>query len=188
MDTLIQLFSSRVRVKLLAAFLGSPHARAYVRELTRQTGENVKNVVRELRNLESIGLLTGERVGNLKYYTANPRFPLYDELKGIVAKTVGVVGTLQRFIDGVAGIERAFLYGSYVKGKDSITSDIDLILIGQPDVREVNRRLGRIEEELHREVNYLAYQLQEFQRKRRQDPFLKEVLTGPILWLKGKPK
>lgn len=188
MDTLTHLFTSRVRIKLLTFFLSRPQARAYIRQLARETGENVRNVIRELQNLQAMGLLSSERVGNLKYYTPNPRFPLYEELRGIVAKSVGVVGRVQGFVQQLAGVQRAFLYGSYVKGTDAVTSDIDLVLVGQADLREVNRRLGPIEAELRREINYLIYQPLEFERKRRKDPFLKDVLAGPVLWLKGGPK
>ena len=44
---------------------------------------------RELANLEHIGLLTSEKRGNLKYYSANRNSPIYDEIKGIILKTTG---------------------------------------------------------------------------------------------------
>jgi hypothetical protein len=35
-------------------------------------------------------------VGNQHHYQANPSSPLFDELRSIVEKTVGVVGPLER--------------------------------------------------------------------------------------------
>ncbi|GAG32288.1 unnamed protein product, partial [marine sediment metagenome] len=53
-----KLFSSRVRVEILSAFLMNPERKLYVREVARLTGEDYKNVSMELRNLEEIGLLS----------------------------------------------------------------------------------------------------------------------------------
>jgi len=43
----------------------------YIRELVRNTDENINAISRELSNLEEIGILTSKRRGNKKYYTIN---------------------------------------------------------------------------------------------------------------------
>ena len=53
-----KLFSSKVRIELLNTFFLHPEKSFYLRELERVTGEDYKNVSTELKNLESIGLLT----------------------------------------------------------------------------------------------------------------------------------
>ncbi|MEE8402599.1 MAG: hypothetical protein V3R93_02485, partial [Candidatus Hydrothermarchaeaceae archaeon] len=61
------LIGSKSRVKVLTLFLLNPGKRFYVREVERLTGENINSIRRELKNLESMGLLKSEKAGNLKY-------------------------------------------------------------------------------------------------------------------------
>jgi predicted transcriptional regulator len=90
-----KLFSSRVRVEILSTFLLNPERERYVREVARITGEDYKNVSRELRNLEEIGLLSSRTEGNLKFFGINKGFVIYDELKSIFMKTKGAAGVLK---------------------------------------------------------------------------------------------
>jgi predicted transcriptional regulator len=78
------IISSKTRVKLLTLFLLSPERDYYVREIARMTEENMNAVRRELANLESFGLISGERKGNQKYYSVNRDFFLYEDLQKLV--------------------------------------------------------------------------------------------------------
>ena len=42
--------------------------------------------------MEAAAILTLSNLGNQIHFQANPAYPLYEELVGIVKKTVGVVG------------------------------------------------------------------------------------------------
>ncbi|MFW6140847.1 MAG: nucleotidyltransferase domain-containing protein [Acidobacteriota bacterium] len=137
---LLKLFSSKVRVKLLDAFLSSPNARFYIREIERKIGEDIQNIHKELKNLEALGLLQGEIQGNQKYYSANKEFFLYPELKSIIFKTIGIKGLLKEALSKLKGIEAAFIYGSYAAGEESEESDIDVLIIGKPDMTKLRSR------------------------------------------------
>ena len=56
-EVLHRMFTSRIRTKLLQFFLTMPKMSYYIRELERKTGEDAKNVCRELTNLEEIGFV-----------------------------------------------------------------------------------------------------------------------------------
>ncbi len=58
------LIPSKTRVKLLTLFLLNPEQEYYVREIARMTEENTNAVRRELANLESFGLIAGQKKGN----------------------------------------------------------------------------------------------------------------------------
>ena len=45
------LFGSKTRVKLLGLFMNNPERSFYVREITRNIGEQINSVRRELANL-----------------------------------------------------------------------------------------------------------------------------------------
>ena len=87
-----KLFSSRVRVRLLSIFLSNPARQFYGRELERITAEHQNAIWRELRNLSDLGVLTAQTEGKMKYYLANPHFPLYNELRALVFKATGQPG------------------------------------------------------------------------------------------------
>lgn len=181
-----RLFSSKLRTKLLDVFLSSPNARFYIRELERKIKEEAKNVSRELKNLEALGLLISEKQGNLKYYSVNENFFLYAELKAIIFKTTGVHGLLKEALERLKGIETAFIYGTYATGKESESSDVDIMVIGKPDLTELNEVISDLEEKLNREINYMCFDQEEFKERRKAgDAFINEVLSGEKIMLKG---
>ena len=81
------LFSSKVRRKLVAFFMGHSEGEYYIREIERATQADFRSVHMELARLERAGLLQSRRVANLKYYTLNKGYPIYPELRSIIVKT-----------------------------------------------------------------------------------------------------
>jgi predicted nucleotidyltransferase len=181
-----KLFSSRVRVEILSVFLMNPKRELYVREVERLTGEDYKNVSMELRNLEEIGLLSSRNEGNLKYFSLNKGFVIYEELKSIFMKTKGAVGIIREAVSTKRHIDYAFIYGSFATGEERAESDIDVMVIGEISLEEVLRLIRGPEEKLSREINVSLYDLQEM-RKRVKDrnPFIMEVLEGSKIMLVG---
>jgi DNA-binding transcriptional ArsR family regulator len=109
---LVKLFSSKLRVELLALFFTQPESSLYFGEIAKRTAEDRGNISRELRSLEGIGLLVSRKEGNLKYYSLNKGFLLYDELGSMIRKTRGAAARLTEALTKVKGVEYAFLYGS----------------------------------------------------------------------------
>lgn len=91
-------------------------------------------VRKELIALEKEGLFSSSRQGNLLYYSLNKEYPLYNEIKTIVFKTVGIQGALSQVLMDIKGIEAAFIYGSYAKNTSHAKSDIDLFILGNPNM------------------------------------------------------
>jgi predicted transcriptional regulator len=88
-DMLETLFSSRVRVKVLEAFMTNPTAAYHSRALSRLIGERQNAVWRELQKLEEAGLLHGETQGKRKLYSLCREYPLYRELRRLILKAKG---------------------------------------------------------------------------------------------------
>lgn len=128
------LFSSRVRVRLLTHFFSHPDEQFYARNLTRQIGEHYNAVWQELNNLERIGLLLSEHNGNVKYYRLNPDFPIYEELRRIILKTSGLGQAVREALDRLGTVKWAFIYGSVAAGEEDFLSDVDLMLVGKVDL------------------------------------------------------
>ena len=181
-----KLFTSKVRVEILSVFLMNPERELYVREIERLTGEDYKNVSMELRNLNKIGLLSSRNKGNLKYFSLNKEFLIYEELKSIFMKTKGAVSILRQAVSTKRDIDYAFIYGSLATGEERTESDIDVMIIGGITLEEVLTSIRGPEEKLSREINVSLYDLQEIRKRvKDRDPFIMEVLGGVKIMLVG---
>jgi predicted transcriptional regulator len=85
---------SPVQQKVLALLFGQPHRRFQSAELIRLAGSGTGAAHRQLSRLADVGLVTVTRIGNQKHYEANRTSPVFDELHGLVIKTVGLVEPL----------------------------------------------------------------------------------------------
>ena len=75
---------------MLALLFGQPERTFYVTELLKLAKSGRGAVQRELKRLQEGGLIVSSREGNRKHYQANAASPLFEELCGIVTKTVGL--------------------------------------------------------------------------------------------------
>lgn len=182
----LSLIKSKIRRELLGLFFTNPESRYYARQLQSMLKVSIGSLHRELCNLEDQGILASEPLGNLKLYSVNMKHPLYQELKAIIFKTVGVEGRLRNVLNSIDGIEMAIVYGSFAAGTDRLSSDIDLFLIGDFDVNMLNKRLSEIESALSREINYVHMSKKELVlAKKAGDALIERILKEPKLPLIG---
>ena len=169
---------SDITKKILNYFFINPEDGLYVNELSRRLNLDKRNLVKKLRELETEGLLKSEIRGNLKIYSTNKKFPFYKEYKKIVLATVGLEDRLKEILKGIRGIREAYLYGSFAEDKQKAHSDIDLLIVGDHDILELQRRLNSLQNEIGREINTVNIDEKEKrQRLKNNDPFLSKVLT-----------
>lgn len=186
MVNFIELTRSRLRQKLLAYFFTNPNSQAYVREIASILDEDPTNISKELNRLEKVGVFVSSTRGRQKYFSLNKKYPLYGELKSIIFKTIGVEGRLKEIINGTEGVIFSFIYGSFPQNKEDTTSDIDLLIVGNPDEEKLMEKIEALEKKLQREINYNIYPVKEFKQKvKKQDSFLINILKRPKIILKG---
>jgi len=148
--------------------------------------EDPGNLSKELSRLEKGGIFIAETKGNQKHFYLNKQYPLYNEIKSILFKTVGVKGRLKGIIENIKGIQLAFIYGSYAANKENASSDVDLLIVGKPSEEELLKKIESAEQVLGREINYNIYPTAEFKEKRRKsDNFITNILKRPKIILKG---
>ncbi|MBS3909197.1 MAG: nucleotidyltransferase domain-containing protein [Actinobacteria bacterium] len=180
------LITSKTRVKLLTLFLTHPDARFYFKNLIERLGVPPSALQTELKKFELIGLLKSEREGNIKFYWVDKSFPLYPELKGIIFKTVGLADRLKEALDKIGHIDVAFIYGSVAKNLEDAKSDIDLMVIGDPDMDALSDVVTAAEHELIREVNYTVFDPKEWkERVAKNNSFVMDVLKNNKIFLIG---
>jgi len=180
------IFGSRLRAKILGWIYMHTDEKFFVRQLAGILNGDPTNLSRELTNLEKAGILISSKEGNLKYFQANKNCSFYNELKGLVLKTVGVVGELQAALQEIPEIKYAFIYGSYAKGEERADSDVDLMIIGDLDLDMFDSLINDIEKKIGRTVNYVIYDYEEFlDKKKKKDGFVIDVLKDKKIMLVG---
>jgi len=183
---LTKLFSS-TRAELLSLFFNNPDEKFYLREIARHINKDAAGIKRELDTLVKIGLLGVEKRGVQKYYFADKTSPIFSEMKGLIFKTTGIQGSIKAVLSRLKGVQAAFIYGSYAKGAEKEDSNINLMVIGQVNITELNDVVMGLEEKMKREIDYLAFDEQEYRkRKDAKDPFIREIVKGKKIFLLGK--
>jgi predicted nucleotidyltransferase len=170
---------SRLRRKALTYFYLNRSARVYVRQLASALDVDSTNLSRELARLEEEGLLRSEIEGRQRYYSVNPQYPYLKAVLSLLQGTVGIAPTLRDTLRRVEGIEQAYLYGSFAKNEEDAASDIDLLIIGQPDAATLALKVAGLEKVLNRDVGYTVLKRQELKKKvSSDDPFFSDLWHG----------
>ncbi len=130
-------------------------------------------------------------VGNQKHYQANPDSPIFEELCGIIEKTVGLVEPLQAALEALQDrIELAVLYGSVAKRADHAGSDVDLLIVSDHlTLEECYAALSPVENRLLRKINPTLYTRAEFERRRKSgNGFVARVFQSEHVELIGSKR
>jgi predicted nucleotidyltransferase/predicted transcriptional regulator with HTH domain len=182
-DAVVLLGRSSVRRRILALLFDRPERRLHLRGIARAVHASAGTVARELKRLVESGLVERTAEGRQVYFQADRDAPLFEPVLAIVQRTIGAPDVIRRHLAGVRNIESAFLYGSYARGTSvTPTSDVDLMIMGSPDLDELTDRVGAAERELGRPVNYTVLTDDEFEdRRRRGDRLVQSVEAGPTL-------
>ena len=142
-----------------------------------------------LAEFETAGLVIVKRIGNQKHYQANASASIYGELRGLVLKTSGLVDVLRAALATVAAqIDSAFVYGSIAKGKDTVASDVDLMVVSDSIAyADLSSVLEPTNNRLNRTVNPILYTRVELDKRMKNgNAFVKRVLEQPKLWVIGE--
>ncbi|MGD9728757.1 MAG: nucleotidyltransferase domain-containing protein [Nitrospiraceae bacterium] len=182
------LFFGAYRRQVLGLLMLHPEESFHLREIARITNTQPGTLRRELAQLAEAGVLSRERMGNLVRYRADPACPIYEELRGILKKTAGVVDLLREALAPLGDrITAAFVYGSVASGGERRASDVDVLVVGSATFEEIVRALHPCQERLRREINPNVYSHDEFRKKRRaKDAFLSRVLERSRLFILGR--
>ena len=177
MSLLSDALFTTTQKRVLGLLYGQPHRSFYTKEILRHTGMGVATIKNELDRMLAAGILTMRKIGNQHHYQANPEYPLYQELLGIVKKTVGMADIINVALKPLTEkICWAFVFGSMASGKDRAGSDIDLMVIGDAAFSEVVAALYPIQEELGREINPKLFNKKEWKNMiKSKDALIKEV-------------
>ena len=139
-------------------------------------------------SLAASGLVNVTRIGNQKHYQANPESPVFEELCGLIRKTVGLRDPIRQSLEPYRDqIDVAFVYGSVAREADTAKSDIDLMIFGDElDYVGIYKVIGSAENLLHRQLNPNLTTLGDWRKKiADKNPFIVKVAKQPKLFIYG---
>lgn len=141
-DLLAELFSSKIRAAVLSHILPQPYRGFSLTELSRALEIPISSLQHECYKLERIGVLRGRREGNSRRYRVDPDCPIRGPLTRLIHAVIGYETALADALDGLPGLELAFLAGPVppaVTGEPS-----HLVLVGDLALEALDRAYERV--------------------------------------------
>ena len=185
MNTLAQLFCSRVRAEVFRLLFSSSPNSLHLREIQRRAGLSIGTVRQDVEKLAALGIVLRRKDGNRVYYAANEYHPLFTEIRGLVLKTCGLADVFGEALKG-KGVYCAFVFGSIAQGTATPESDVDLMVIGDIGLRKLAGLLAGVGNQLGREINPHVLGATEFSKRlKTREHFAVSVMASPRIWIVG---
>ena len=143
-----QLITSKTRIRLLIKFFVSQANKGHLNGLATEMGESTNSIRRELNHLQGAGYLDKLKVNNKVEYRANINHPLFEVLRKVVLKHLGLEDVVETVLERMGDVDQIILVGDYAKGNDS--GLIEVFLIG----KDLNMEyIAQLEEKIERMIN-----------------------------------
>jgi hypothetical protein len=111
-------------------------------------GESTNSIRKELNNLYDAGYINKLKKDNKIEYNVNTKHPLYETLRSIVLKHLGLEDLVETVIARMGNVQKIILIGDYAEGLDS--GKIEVFLIG----KELNfKYISQLEEKIEKLIN-----------------------------------
>ena len=151
-----ELITSKTRLRLLLKFFISQANKGYLNGLANEMGESTNAIRKDLNHLQKAGYLKKLKVNNKIEYKANTNHPLFDTLRKVVFKHLGLEDLVEKVLERMGNLDQIILVGDYAKGNDS--GLIEVFLIGQDlNMEYISQLEDKIEDLIGRKVSfYLA--------------------------------
>lgn len=163
---LVKLFGSRSRVKLLEKLViedtvGRSSTGFFIRELCRDTDEQINAVRRELMNLEALTILKSYEQNKKKYYAMNRNCVIYNEIREMFLKSYNVLNPVKEFFKGRKNLDLVTISETILDFRNETTNNIvDIFIIGELDKIEFNNFLEK--SFFGKKVKYAIMSLEDF--------------------------
>ena len=151
-----ELITSKTRLRLIIKFFISQANKGYLNGLANEMGESTNAIRKELNHLQKAGYLKKLKVNNKIEYKANTNHPLFETLRKVVLKHLGLEDLVEKVLERMGNLDQIILIGDYAKGNDS--GLIEVFLIGRDlNMEYISQLEDKIERLIGRKVSfYLA--------------------------------
>ncbi|MES2947626.1 MAG: helix-turn-helix transcriptional regulator [Pseudomonadota bacterium] len=178
----------KVRQRILAVLFDAPERSFYMGEVIALAHSGTGAVQRELAGLAAAGILTVQKQGKQKHYQANVDAPVFNELRALVGKTMGVVNVLHASLDPLAGsISAAFVYDDSISASGAKPMAVTVVLFSaNADSGAASDAMQGAANTLARQVSFTLYTPESLVSATAKDRnFMTRLLQAPKTWLLG---
>ncbi|GCC50620.1 hypothetical protein SanaruYs_08350 [Chryseotalea sanaruensis] len=167
------LITSRTRIKMLLKFFTNSTSTAYLRGLAEEFDESTNSIRHELNNLSKAGYLVSAENGRTVEYRANTNHPLFQDLKSLVHKYLGLDKIIENIVFKLGDLQAAYIIGDYAKGKDSGT--IELLLVGAIDEDYALKLVEKAKKLIQRDIKICIISKAQWEQQEK-------VIAPLLLW------
>jgi hypothetical protein len=184
---LADIVVSKTRIKLLELFLSDVTSMYHVRDLVRQTHEEINAVRRELARMEEAGMVKKEPRGNRLYYWFRKDYIYFADLVSMVAKSTGLGGAINKNRSKLGNIQIVMISGRFARHEPRKKADeVDVLVVGDISMHELAALVKAEESKREQPINYTPMTMDELRfRRSRRDPFLQSILMGERIIIIG---
>ncbi len=164
------LFSGKIRIRLLTKLFLNPASKVYLRGLERELGVSSNTVRLELNKLSEMHLievLDDSSNGKQKKYGVNKNHPLFTSLRSIILKYVGIDQVIEQIIQKLGKLDKVYLTGELAKGNNS--TFVDLVIVGDIDKLYLNQLIEKVEPIIGKKIRVGIFNLNEFTNEHLKD-------------------
>jgi len=173
----LPIFRSPEQERLLAVLFVYADEPLTLSELASRAETSMGGTHKEVERLEASGLVRSTTVGRARLVEADQSSPIYLEIHGLLVKTLGPAPLLRSALSSIDGIDEAFVYGSWADPSQANPADIDVLVIGEPDIARVYDAVSEVEEEVGRPINVTVRSPAEWEHA--DGAFERAVRSGP---------
>jgi predicted nucleotidyltransferase len=174
-----------MQVRMLALLLLQPERSWTLQELASALSSPQSSVHRELGRAESAGIVRRNAAARPHQFSAATDDSFYKPLADLLGRSVGVEEQLRATLDR-PDVHAAVIHGSWASGTRRPDSDIDVLVVGDADLRELRRLVRPIGKEAGRTVDITVLRDSEFgQLLGERSSFARRVLEAPVTVLVG---
>ncbi len=184
-----RIIISKVRVKILKTFLLNTESTYHIRGLVRKLGEEINAIRRELKNLELFGIIKSKKQANKLVYTLNKESIFLPELRSMFLKDTQEVKLVSSVLTKIENIEGAILTQAYINGEYKNENDIDILIIGKPNLNKLNKEMEKVEKDIGKELRMAVLSPEDFEfQKKQREAFVRNILENENVVLFDKAR
>ena len=184
---LLPLLPSRATGALLALLYLHPEKDYSLAEAGKLIAASPKVMHTEADRLVGAGLVREVRRGRARLLRAETDGPVYRPLTDLLAVTYGPLPILTDLLSEVAGVDEAFIYGSwaarYLGEPGPVPKDVDVLAVGTAGDDLLYDAARRAEQLLEREVNISGVRPQYWENPDPADSFMRHIRDRPLVRL-----
>ena len=148
-----KLITSKTRLRLLIKFFISQANKGYLNGLANEMGESTNSIRKELNHLYGAGYLKKVKSDNKIEYNVNTEHPLYETIRKVVFKHLGLEDIIETVLDRMGNVEQIIIIGDYARGVDS--GNIEVMLVGKDlNFNYITQLEDKIENIINRKVSF----------------------------------